>query len=88
MPAERPLTRLQLDILELEAQTWRLAGSKHSEFRRRWPNVTETAYYLALSRMLDDERAQRHSPVLVNRLCRLRDEEIARRAAVRSVEAQ
>jgi len=85
---ELPLSRLQLDVLELEARTWKLAGSKHSEFRQRWPHVTETAYYLALNRMLDDERAQRHSPALINRLRRLRDEEITRRAADTGVEAQ
>lgn len=88
MPKEPLLSSLQLDVLELEGRTWKLAGSKHSEFRRRWPHITETAYYLALNRMLDDERAQRHSPALINRLRRLRDEEIARRAAAPGVEAQ
>jgi hypothetical protein len=52
-----PLTRIQLDILELEARTWALNGSKISEFRRRHPNITETAYYVALKLLLTNRTA-------------------------------
>jgi hypothetical protein len=55
-----PLSRLQLDILELEARTWPLDGAKISEFRRRHPNITETAYYVALHRMLTNQAALEH----------------------------
>lgn len=51
------LSRLQRDILELESRTWRLDGSKMTEFRRRHPRVTETGYYVALSRLLENPDA-------------------------------
>lgn len=75
---------MQRDILELESQTWSQDGSKISEFRRRYPRVTETAYYLVLNRLLSDQRAyehddRRYAPMLV-RLNELQAQEIARRA--------
>lgn len=91
MPDERPLSRLQLDILELEATSWREEGSKITEFRRRHPSVTATGYTVALLRLLDDRRAYeydggRYEQVL-NRIQRLHAEREAERGAVRGVEA-
>lgn len=66
------LTPLQRDILESEAKTWLLAGSKFSAFRATHPTITEVGYYYALHRLLDLPAALKHNPGLVNRLRALR----------------
>ncbi len=54
---QRPLTRLQLDILELEDASFNRPGDKLSEFKRRHPGVTQVGYGVALLRLLSDPRA-------------------------------
>ncbi len=66
---ERPLSQLQLDILELEDASWNLPGEKLSEFKRRHPTVTATGYTVALHRLMADPRAweynnRRYAPTL------------------------
>lgn len=70
---ETALSPLQLCVLELEGRTWSQPGAKHSAFRDRYPHVTETGYYRCLHLLLDNPAAERHDPVLIHRLRRLRD---------------
>jgi hypothetical protein len=84
---DQGLSRLQRDILELEARTWKQPGSKISEFRRRHPRITETGYYLALLRLLENPAAyeyggRRYAPLL-SRLSEKHQVELARRASLR-----
>lgn len=85
MTDEQPLSRLQLDILELEAASWRQDGAKQTEFRRRHPHVTPTAYTVALRRLLGDPRAYecddgRYAATL-NRINRLHLQRLTERGA-------
>lgn len=89
---DKDLSQLQLDILDLESKTWRLAGSKISAFRQLHPLVTETGYYLALLRMLDNQAAyeydgQRYAPLL-KRLSETHRAELAQRVGLRSATPQ
>lgn len=89
---DKPLSRLQLDILELEDHSFNQPGEKLSEFKRRWPNVTMTGYGVALLRLLSDPRAweydgRRYAGTLA-RIQRLHAEAEAYRAALRSVPAE
>lgn len=83
-----PLSRLQLDILDLESQTWPLEGSKITEFRIRHPRHTETAYYLALGRLLHDRRAYEYAggryAEMLNRIARTADQAALRRGLLRT----
>lgn len=92
MSDERPLSRLQLDILELEAASWREEGSKITEFRRRHPSVTATGYTVALLRLLDNQLAYEYAGgryvQVLTRIRRLHAEREAERGAVRGVEPQ
>lgn len=54
---DRDLSKLQLDILELESRTWKLPGEKISAFRQLYPRVTETGYYVALLMLLGEPKA-------------------------------
>jgi len=83
------LTKMQLDILHLESQTWSQAGEKISAFKRLYPHVTETGYYLALLVMLSKPAAyevdgQRYAAML-RRLDETQKAEFARRVGLRSV---
>lgn len=84
-----PLSRVQLDILELEDASWKMPGSKISEFKQRHPRLTETAYTVALMRLLEDPRAWefdggRYAGTLA-RIQRLHAERAAERGAIRGV---
>lgn len=83
------LTKMQLDILELESMTWSKEGSKFSEFKQRHPTVTETGYCLALLNLLSNPAAyeydgQRYAPML-RRLDEEYREALTRRVGLRSV---
>ena len=65
---DQDLTGLEIDILRLESYRWKQDGAKMQRFRDLHPSVTEVGYYRLLNRLLDDERALRHNPGLVNRL--------------------
>ncbi len=89
---DQPLTCVQLCILELESMTWKQGGSKISEFRQRHPRVTETAYYVALLRLLRDPRAyeyrDRKYASMLTRLAVGQRAELARRAGLRNVSTE
>lgn len=86
---DQPLSRLQLDILELETMTWKQDGNKLNEFKRRHPNVTIAGYTVALLRLLSDRRAWeydggRYAGTLA-RIQRLHQQRDAARGAARGV---
>lgn len=66
------LTDQQLAILNIEAQHWRHAGSKEQAIRTRL-GISATRYYQLLDALVDEPAALERNPVLVNRLCRLRE---------------
>lgn len=84
-----PLSRLQLDILELETASFALPGNKISEFKRRHPRLTETAYTVALLRLLTDRRAWEYDngryAGTLSRIQQLHADREAQRGAVRGV---
>ncbi|MFF7632260.1 DUF3263 domain-containing protein [Kitasatospora sp. NPDC008050] len=70
------LTERELAVLALEAGGWRTQGAKEQAVRERL-GISATRYYQLLNGLLDRPEALEHSPVLVNRLRRIR---AARRA--------
>jgi hypothetical protein len=85
--ADRPLSPLQLDILELENTSFKWPGEKISEFRRRHPGVTSLGYGLALLRLLSDRRAYEYDggryATTLNRIQRLHAEAEQHRSRLR-----
>jgi hypothetical protein len=83
----QPLSRLQHDILELESMTWREEGAKMKAFRERHERVTETAYYVALGRLLENPLAYEYDngryAAMLNRLSRTADQAAIRRGHFR-----
>jgi hypothetical protein len=92
MSEAKPLSVLQLDILELEDQLWKQPGGKISEFKRRHPHVTETGYTVALLRLLTDRRAWEYDggryAGTLGRIQRLHEHRIEERGALRDVSAE
>lgn len=86
-PADEPLTQLQLDILELERACFDRPGDKISEFKQRWPNITQAGYGLALLRLLADPRAyeydNRRYAATLTRIRKLHSEAEQHRARLR-----
>jgi uncharacterized protein DUF3263 len=82
---EEPLSELQLDILELEDAVWKLPGSKQSEFRDRYPDVSPTVYTLTLLGLLRDRRAWEYADGkyagTLGRIQRLHDLRMSQRGA-------
>lgn len=74
------LTDVELAILDFEAQRWAFPGAKEQaildEFGMKAP-----AYYAKLNWLIDRPEAMAYSPLLVQRLLRLRDARVAARAA-------
>jgi hypothetical protein len=72
------LSEQDLKILDIEARTWKLRGSKEQAVRDelglRW-----VEYYYRLSKLIETEAAEAHNPVLVHRLRRLRDQMIVKK---------
>jgi len=58
-------------VLQIEGRFWKYAGAKEAAIREEL-GMTATGYYQVLNALLDDPAAVAHSPVLVNRLRRLR----------------
>jgi hypothetical protein len=83
------LTRTQLDILKLEATSWPRKGAKISAFRRLYPGVTETGYYVVLLALIHNPAAYECEggayADLLRRLERDHKAEVVRRAGLRSV---
>ncbi|MEU6174955.1 DUF3263 domain-containing protein [Streptantibioticus parmotrematis] len=65
------LSAQDVALLDLEGRQWRGQGAKERAIRERL-GLSSTRYYQLLNALLDDPRAQRHAPALVNRLRRTR----------------
>lgn len=72
------LTASERSILEVEKSWWRIAATKEQAIRKEL-GVTPTRYYLILNQLVDDPRAFRAEPQLVDRLRRLRDARLEER---------
>lgn len=72
------LSEVERKILEVERGWWKLAPTREQAI---WSELkmSETKYYLLLSRMLDSERVWRADPVLIDRLRGLREKRLAER---------
>ncbi len=66
-------------VLDFESSWWLYPGPKDRAIRE-YLGMSATRYYQVLRRLLDDPDAQRHAPLTVRRLRRVR--EVARRRAV------
>ncbi len=66
-------------ILDFEREWWKYAGAKEQAIRERF-DVSPTRYYQLLNRIIDDEAAVSHDPMLVKRLRRLRSQRQRQRA--------
>ncbi|GAA1238075.1 hypothetical protein GCM10009665_30260 [Kitasatospora nipponensis] len=66
------LTERDLAVLALEARSWRTQGAKEQAVREEL-GISSTRYYQLLNGLLDRPEALAHSPVLVNRLRRIRE---------------
>jgi hypothetical protein len=73
-----PLTEEELKILAIEAQVWKLRGSKE-QYIRDHLGMKWIEYYLRLAKLIETEAAEAHSPILVHRLRRLRDQTIVKK---------
>ena len=71
--AATTLTERDREMLALERLWWQYAGAKETEIRRRF-DLSSTAYYQVLNRLIDEPAALEHDPLLVKRLRRLRDQ--------------
>lgn len=76
------LTDGERAVLALEREWWQRRGSKEQAVRDRF-DLTATAYYALLNRLIDRPEALAAEPVVVNRLRRLRQERAERRALAR-----
>ncbi|HJQ01715.1 MAG TPA: DUF3263 domain-containing protein [Jatrophihabitans sp.] len=59
-------------LLDLEAQRFRQSGHKVAAIVKQL-GLTEVRYYQRLNQLIDDPAALAYSPVVVNRVRRLRD---------------
>jgi hypothetical protein len=80
--AEPSLPDRDVRILDFEREWWKYAGAKEQAIRERF-DVSPTRYYQLLNRIIDDEAAVAHDPMLVKRLRRLRSQRQRQRAARR-----
>ena len=70
------------EILTFEREWWKHAGNKEQAVREAF-DLSPTRYYQLLNRIIDDEAALAHDPMLVKRLRRLRAQRQRQRAARR-----
>lgn len=75
------LTETERAILDFEAEWTRHAGAKEEAIRATL-GMGPARYYQLLGRLIDTADALEHDPLLVKRLRRVRDERVARRAAM------
>lgn len=71
------LNEHDLGILDIENRLWTRPGPKEAAIRAEL-GISANQYQQQLNRLLDDPRALRHNPVMINRMRRVR---AARRAA-------
>jgi len=74
------LTDTERGILDIEARLWLQPGPKETAMLVEL-GLSPNRYYQLLAKLLDDGRALRHDPVLINRLRRRREAMRAARAA-------
>lgn len=77
------LTDDDLAMLDLERQWWKYPGAKESRIHELF-GITAVRYYQRLNVLIDQPAALAHDPMLVKRLCRLRDQRQAQRSARRA----
>ena len=70
----------QEQILAFERRFYRAAANKEEDIRSEF-GVSVVRYYAQLNALLDDPEALAAEPVLVKRLCRIRDSRQAARRA-------
>lgn len=80
------LTDRDREILHFEREWWSKAGSKAASIRGRF-ELTETAYYAHLNKLIDNPAALEADPLVVNRLRARRDAGAARRSTYRTARA-
>lgn len=73
-----PLTTRDRQLLEFEARWWRSPGAKRQAIADEF-DLSETAYYQRLTKLIDNPAALEAQPLVVNRLRRARDQRRARR---------
>lgn len=66
------LTVRELMMLDVERSWWKYAAVKEAHVREHL-GMNMTAYYQTLNRLIDRPEALAHDPLLVKRLCRLRE---------------
>jgi hypothetical protein len=71
----------ELAVLDFESSWWLYPGPKDWAIRD-FLGMSSTRYYQVLRRLIDDPEAERHAPLTVRRLRRVR-EDGKRRAAAR-----
>ncbi len=76
--AASPLSEQDLKILEIESRFWKLRGSKE-QYILDHLGLRSVEYYYRLSKLIETEAAEAHSPVLVHRLRRRRDQMIVKK---------
>ena len=74
------LTDLEMAILEFERNWWRYTGAKESSIKELF-DMDAPKYYRLLNDLIDREDALAASPMLVKRLCRLREARTQARSA-------
>lgn len=76
------LTETDAAMLELERSWWQYPGAKEQAIRDRF-DLSSTAFYQRLNRLIDTPAALAHDPLTVKRLQRLRDQRQRSRAIAR-----
>ncbi len=79
MPTDATISERDAEILTFEREWWKHAGNKEEAIRERF-DLSPTRYYQLLNRIIDDEVALAHDPMLVKRLRRLRAQRQRQRA--------
>ncbi len=81
-PSTDTISTRDAEILTFEREWWKHAGNKEQAVREAF-GLSPTRYYQLLNRIIDDEAALAHDPMLVKRLRRLRSQRQRQRAARR-----
>ena len=74
------LSDLEVRILDFEASWWRYAGAKEAAIKELF-DLSAARYYQRLNDLIDRDDALAASPMLVKRLCRLRESRMNTRIA-------
>ena len=74
------LSDLEVRILDFEGNWWRYAGAKEAAIKELF-DLNAPRYYQLLNDLIDRDDALAASPVLVERLSRLREARMATRVA-------